>query len=137
MKHIVGICSLCLLLAAWPASGAGCDNWNTKEFFETATPKAVTGCLQAGADPKARDEAVGGTPLHWAARFNENPAVITALLNAGADPKARDEFFGALPCIRRPGTITILLSSPHCWTQGPTRTRGTNRRDPPALGGRV
>ena len=95
MKHIAGICSLCLLLVAGPANGAECDNWNTKEFFKTATPKAVTGCLQAGADPKARDEAVGGTPLHWAARFNENPAVITALLDAGADPKARDEFFGA------------------------------------------
>ena len=117
MKHIVGICSLCLLLVAGPANGAECDNWNTKEFFKTATPKAVTGCLQAGADPKARDEAVGGTPLHWAARFNENPAVITALLDAGADPKARDEFFGAPPLHQaaghnnNPAVITALLNA--------------------------
>ena len=45
----IGICSLCLLLAAGPASGADCENWNTKEFFQTATPKAVTDCLHAGA----------------------------------------------------------------------------------------
>ena len=35
MKHIVGICSLCLLLAAWTGQAArSCDNWNTKEFFQ-------------------------------------------------------------------------------------------------------
>ena len=31
------------------------------------------------------------TPLHWAARGNENPAVIAALVDAGADLKARTE----------------------------------------------
>ena len=44
--------------------------------------------LNAGADPKARDEN-GITPLHFAGR-NENPAVHKVLLNAGADPNARD-----------------------------------------------
>ena len=84
MKRIAAICSLCLLLAAWPASGADCANWNTKEFFETATPKVVTDCLQAGANLNVRDDdGYDLTPLHWAARRNENPTVITALLDAG------------------------------------------------------
>ncbi len=86
MKPIVGLCSLCLLLAAGPASGAGCEHWNTKEFFETATPKAVTDCLHAGVDLNAREDEYGATPLHAAAANNPNPAVIAALLNAGADP---------------------------------------------------
>ena len=38
----------------------------------------------------ARDRD-GDTPLHNAARFNDNPAVITALLDAGADAAARDD----------------------------------------------
>ena len=90
MKRIAATCSLCLLLVAGPANGADCGNWNTKEFFQTATPKAITDCLDAGADVHARAEG-GGTPLHVAARANEDPAVITALLDAGADAKAKDK----------------------------------------------
>ena len=117
MKFIAASCSFCFLLAAGPASGAGCENWNTKEFFKTATVKRVTTCLQAGADPKVRDDAAGGTPLHWAARFNDNPAVITALLDAGADPRVQDEFFRALPLHQaaghnnNPAVITMLLDA--------------------------
>ena len=90
MKFIAALWSLCLLLVAGPAIGSDCENWNTKEFFATATPKAVTDCLHAGADLKARDEN-GMTPLHIAAWLNENPSVITTLLEAGADLKARNE----------------------------------------------
>ena len=114
MKHIAGICSLCLLLTAWPASSADCDNWNTKEFFKTATPKAVTGCLQAGADPKARDEAVGGTPCIGRPGSTKTPLSSPRYWTRVPTPRRGMNSSAHLPCIRRPGTITTLLSSPHC-----------------------
>ena len=116
MKPIAATCSLCLLLAVGPASGADCGNWNTHEFFQTATPKAVTDCLQAGADPNARDKH-GNTPLYQAARFNQHPAVITLLLDAGADLKARDAFFDSTPLHeaawsnKNPAVITALVQA--------------------------
>ena len=35
---------------------------------------------------------MGYTPLHWAARFSDDPAVITALLDAGANVNAQDSY---------------------------------------------
>ena len=49
-----------------------------------ATLAAVQERLDRGADLAARDES-GHTPLHVAARFNENPAVAALLLDRGAD----------------------------------------------------
>ena len=72
-----------------------CADWNTKAFFEASEASEVTRCLQAGADPNARDER-GWTPLHHAARYNANPAVIAVLLEAGADPAARGQDFTPL-----------------------------------------
>ena len=72
------------------AATMGCEEWNTKEFFQTATVEQVTACLAAGADVHMRGED-GFTPLHFAAQFNENPAVIEALLAAGANLEARAE----------------------------------------------
>jgi len=69
---------------------AGCAEWNTRGFFESATLEQLEGCLDAGAEVNARD-GDGDTPLHNAARFNDNPAVITALLDAGAYAAARDD----------------------------------------------
>ena len=67
-----------------------CRMWNTGYFFRMATLASVTACLAAGADPAARNKSKS-TPLHWAARYNANPAVIKALLAAGGDPMARDD----------------------------------------------
>ena len=67
-----------------------CEEWNTAEYFQTATVEDVTACLDAGADPMARDD-IGRTPLHWAALANENPAAIETLLRAGAELEARDD----------------------------------------------
>ena len=44
--------------------------------------------LAAGADLEVRDDE-DRTPLHTAARYNENPAVIETLLAAGADLEVR------------------------------------------------
>ena len=69
-----------------------CWRWNTAWYFRTASVEHVTACLNAGADPMARSSWRKNTPLHLAARHNENPAVIEVLLKAGADPKARDKW---------------------------------------------
>ena len=78
-----------LLLAAVKTAGQDCNLWNTKRYFQGATPESVTACLGAGSNPREKD-AAGITPLHRAARYNENPAVTQILLDAGADVEARD-----------------------------------------------
>ena len=53
-----------------------------------ATESVVSALLAVGADPNAKDVEDGWSPLHYAARFQEDALlpVITALLRAGADP---------------------------------------------------
>lgn len=89
--------------------------WNSKSFYEKATPKDITNCLEAGADLGARLDAEESTPLHLAARHSKDPAVIKALLNAGADLNARNKsnatplHFAAMnEC---PAIITALLNA--------------------------
>lgn len=83
------------------AGRAGCSDWNTKRFFESAVPESVAACLAAGAEAAARDDSfLGWTPLHTAAIYSENLAVIEALIAAGADPKARDGDVGSTPLHR-------------------------------------
>ena len=82
---------------AFPALPVHADA--TDALFEAAvvgTASEVKAALSAGADPGARDERIGGTPLHWAASNNANPSVIKALIEGGANPDARAEK-GATP----------------------------------------
>ena len=90
------------------AHGPNCKQWNTDEYFNTATVEDVTACLEAGAELMARNK-LGNTPLHDAAGNNKNPAVIEALLKAGADPMARDE---------KGGTPLHVLADRRSWTSG-------------------
>ena len=105
----------CFLLSATPAAAANCEGWNTRAFFESATLKAVTDCLQAGADPDARNEK-GFTPLHDAAVFSKTPAVVKALLAAGADLNTRSKG-GETPLhmaawfSKTPAVVVLLLDA--------------------------
>ncbi len=83
---VVGGYSGLPLSAAQEEGGANCEDWNTKTFFTTASIEKVTACLEAGADPNAKDKR-GETPLHNAAIFADNPAIIETLVKAGADLK--------------------------------------------------
>ena len=115
-REVIAVCGLSfVVVASSPSEAAGCEGWNTEEYFQTATVDDVTACLGVRADPSARDER-GMTPLHWAAFGNENPAVISTLLDAGADPSARDER-GMTPLHRaagwneNPAVISALLAT--------------------------
>ena len=66
-----------------------CDQWNTAEYFKTATVGDARACLDAGADPTAREVYSKHTPLHMAAMASRSSAVIKALLAAGAEVNAR------------------------------------------------
>ena len=68
----------------------GCGQWNTEEFFGTATAETVSACLNAGADVAARDDD-RISPLHWAAWSNGSPSVIDVLVAAGANLEARNK----------------------------------------------
>ena len=104
----------CLVFGSFQALGRDCEKWNSESFFKQATVEIVTGCLEAGADLEVRNDQ-GKTPLHMAARFNEDAAVVTALLEAGADLTARDDF-GATPFHlsggnENPAIVTVLLEA--------------------------
>ena len=66
-----------------------CADWNSRDFFKTATVADVATCLGNGADIGARAEG-GLTPLHIAAHSG-TPETVNALVAAGADIGARDE----------------------------------------------
>ena len=85
----VAVTGLVITLLSAAIHQSDCTDWNSLDFFSTASAKDVRACLQAGADPEARSES-GYTPLHMAT-INGNADAIAALLEAGADPNARSE----------------------------------------------
>ena len=62
-----------------------CGQWNTYEYFVTATRDQIEACLAADADPMEKDEH-GDTPLHNATSANGAPEVVELLLDVDADP---------------------------------------------------
>ena len=90
---------------------ADCADWNTEAFYVPATVSDVTRCLEAGADPNARDEW-GATPLHYMAQLDGFAEAIEALASAGADLEARNEW-GKTPLhtARTGEGVTALLEA--------------------------
>ena len=79
--------------AAQPA--VDCSQWNTKQFYQNATPEDVTTCVMAGADPNGWDGGVFAgctkcTPLHRAALYSQSAAVVRVLVDVGAQVDARN-----------------------------------------------
>ncbi len=112
MRHLLvwGVLSL-----AAQAVAAGCAEWNTRGFFESATLEQLEGCLDAGAEVNARDGS-GFTPLHNAAGWSANPAIIETLVAAGAEVNARDgdgdtPLHNAARFNDNPAVITALLDA--------------------------
>ncbi len=98
-----------------PALAADCAEWNTWEFFETATLEEVVSCLEAGAEVNVRGED-DWTPLHFAAWHSNNSTIFEALIGAGADVNARDEDAGtplhfAAQYNDNPAIIEVLLEA--------------------------
>ena len=91
-----------------------CEKWNTYEFFAQTNTSTLSHCLNSHS-PNARGD-FGETPLHYAARLNQNPEVIELLLKAGAHLHERDDF-GETPLHyaagfnQNPEVIELLLKA--------------------------
>ncbi|MHC8440871.1 MAG: ankyrin repeat domain-containing protein [Candidatus Eutrophobiaceae bacterium] len=57
----------------------------------------VEGLLDEGARLDARDSKMGGTALHWAAKYHRNEDVVELLLERGANPNVKDTKYGDAP----------------------------------------
>ncbi len=66
MRGLAMVSWLGLMLLAAPAVAGDCEDWHAERFFARATVENVVACLNAGADPNARNET-GATALHLAA----------------------------------------------------------------------
>jgi hypothetical protein len=72
-----------------PIAAVACQDWNTIEFFDVATPEQIYSCIESGMDVNARD-GEGITPLHYASAYNENSEIVLILIDLGALVNARD-----------------------------------------------
>ena len=64
-----------------------CMDWNSLEYWRSATFETARDCFEAGADVRVRG-ADGSTPLHYVIQGGGELAVIELLLAAGADVNA-------------------------------------------------
>lgn len=64
-----------------------CEGWLTGPFWERADAATVRACLAAGYSVHDRTPAEA-TPLHWAARFSDDPDVIRVLVESGGHLEA-------------------------------------------------
>ena len=88
MSPVHTSCTLYLLISVVTSTlpgqdpSADCEEWVSKAFWRSAAVEAVADCLEAGADPSARDksgkspwdyakdnEALKGTDAYW--RLND------------------------------------------------------------------
>lgn len=86
-------------------------------------PAIVEALLKAGADIEAGSRcdrprnAIGKTPLMYAAGYNPDPEVVGLLVNSGADIEARTKYNGQTPLMfaakwsPSPMVIEVLLKS--------------------------
>ncbi|MXW65473.1 MAG: hypothetical protein F4Z72_00490 [Gemmatimonadales bacterium] len=100
-------------VAAAPVQTA-CEGWLTGPFWEGADPAAATACLSAGYSVDDRSAPNEATPLHWAARFSDDPDVIAVLVEAGARLEAstrarRTPLHWAARHNRNPAVVGALL----------------------------
>lgn len=75
-----------LFVSVWCATiahGEECPGWLVTDFWKTANPQTVLGCLTARRSLTERTE-IGETPLHLAAAASE-PETVLELLRSGAD----------------------------------------------------
>ena len=92
-RIFLGILSVAVL--ATPALAAqaapNCEEWNTAEFFETATVEDVIACLNAGADPMAGSSSVEAGELGSGDTIRSNGAFEDGYSYVGrADKKLFD-----------------------------------------------
>ncbi|MXW18369.1 MAG: hypothetical protein F4123_08540 [Gemmatimonadetes bacterium] len=83
--------------SGYVANPLDCARFNTATFFHLAPTETVVGCIEGGADVKARfdydadgNQPDGSTPLHFASAWARDPAIVSLLVQAGADVNARD-----------------------------------------------
>lgn len=120
MKLITNFCILYLLFptvtSPLPDQGPAADGeeWDSEAFWQVATVVEVADFLEAGADINSRNKD-GFTPLHLAAKSNDNHAVITALVETGADMNSRDQggntSLHRAAMLNEPAVITALVEA--------------------------